>query len=290
MRRSTILRPAWIIYLGIFLLPILFGDVNAQEVEKTAVRLKLDYTKVMDGQSYLDIKAIARIDGQMTDVPDISLEVYYEFEEEEFPLGTTKTDMNGKSRFLLPSLKEIKADSSNTYTLGIGFNGNDLYKRASKTVEFKDAKIATTLFTKDSINYIQAILTDVFLNEPIAEQSLRVQVKRLINPLRIGEEFNYTDENGTVIVPVEYGIPGIDGQLTLEVVYPDSDEYGTVKAVVEAPYGVPVVKDTTFDERTLWGPRGKTPYFILIFTIFLIVATWGPIIYLIRNLYKISKS
>ena len=290
MRRSTILRPAWIIYLGIFLLPILFGDVNAQEVEKTAVRLKLDYTKVMDGQSYLDIKAIARIDGQMTDVPDISLEVYYEFEEEEFPLGTTKTDMNGKSRFLLPSLKEIKADSSNTYTLGIGFNGNDLYKRASKTVEFKDAKIATTLFTKDSINYIQATLTDVSLKKPIAEQSLRVQVKRLINPLRIGEEFNYTDENGTVIVPVEYGIPGIDGQLTLEVVYPDSDEYGTVKAVVEAPYGVPVIKDTTFNERTLWGPRGKTPYFILIFTIFLIVATWGPILYLIRNLYKISKS
>ena len=290
MRRTAIIIPVWVFYLGIFILPVFFGNVTAQEVEKTAVRLKLDYTKVMDGQSYLDIKAIARIDGQMTDVPDISLEVYYEFEEEEFPLGTAKTNMNGKSRFLLPSLKEIKADSSNTYTLGIGFNGNDLYKRASKTVEFKDAKIATTLFTKDSINYIQAILTDVFLNEPIAEQSLRVQVKRLINPLRIGEEFNYTDENGTVIVPVEYGIPGIDGQLTLEVVYPDSDEYGTVKAVVEAPYGVPVIKDTTFNERTLWGPRGKTPYFILIFTIFLIVATWGPIIYLIRNLYKISKS
>lgn len=290
MRRTAIIIPVWVFYLGIFILPVFFGNVTAQEVEKTAVRLKLDYTKVMDGQSYLDIKAIARIDGQMTDVPDISLEVYYEFEEEEFPLGTAKTNMNGKSRFLLPSLKEIKADSSNTYTLGIGFNGNDLYKRASKTVEFKDAKIATTLFTKDSINYIQATLTDVSLKEPIAEQSLRVQVKRLINPLRIGEEFNYTDETGTVIVPVEYGIPGIDGQLILEVVYPDSDEYGTVKAVVEAPYGVPVVKDTTFDERTLWGPRGKTPYFILIFTIFLIVATWGPIIYLIRNLYKISKS
>jgi hypothetical protein len=290
MKSSTIVRPAWIIYLGIFLLPIFFGNVTAQEVEKTAVRLKLDYFKVMDGQSYLDIKAIARIDGQMTDVPDISLDVYYEFEEEEFPLGTTKTNMNGKSKFLLPPLKEMKADSSNTYILGIGFNGNDLYKRASKTVEFKDAKIATKLFTKDSINYIQATLTDVFLKEPIAEQSLRVQVKRLINPLRIGKEFNYTDENGTVIVPVEYGIPGIDGQLTLEVVYPDSDEYGTVKAVVEAPYGVAVVKDTTFNDRTLWGPRGKTPYFILIFTIFLIVATWGPIIYLIRNLYKISKS
>ncbi len=290
MKSSTIARHAWIICLGIFLLPVFYWNVNAQEVEKTAVRLKLDYTKVVDGQSYLDIKAIARIDGQMTDVPDISLEVYYEFEEEEFPLGTAKTNMNGKSRFLLPSLKEIKADSTNTYTLGIGFSGNDLFKRASKTVVFKDAKIATTLFTKDSINYIQATLTDVILQEPIVDQSLRVQVKRLINPLRIGEEFNYTDEDGTIIVPVENGIPGIDGLLILEVVYPDSDDYGTVKAVVEAPYGVPVVKDTSFNERTLWGPRGKTPYFILIFTIFLIVATWGPIIYLIRNLYKISKS
>ncbi len=290
MKSSTIVRPAWIIYLGIFLLPIFFGTLTAQEVEKTAVRLKLDYTKVIDGQSYLDIKAIARIDGQMTDVPDITLEVYYEFEEEEFPLGNTRTDMNGKSRYLLPPLKEIKADSSNTYILGIGFNGNDLFKRASKTVEFKDANIATTLFTKDSINYIQATLTDVLLQEPIVDQSLRVQVKRLINPLRIGKEFNYTDEDGTIIVPVEYGIPGIDGQLILEVVYPDSDDYGTVKAVVEAPYGVAVVKDTTFNERTLWGPRSQTPYFILIFTIFLIVATWGPIIYLIRNLYKISKS
>ncbi len=290
MKNSTIVIPAWIICLSIFMFPVFSGQGYAQEVEKTAVRLKLDYTKVMDGQSYLDIKAIARIDGQMTDVPDITLEVYYEYGEEEFPLGTSKTNMNGKSRYLLPPLKDIQADSTNTYTLGISFNGNDLFKRASKTVAFKDAKITTRLFTKDSINYIQANLSDVLLQEPIVDQSLRVQVKRLINPLRIGEEFNYTDEGGTIIVPVEEGIPGIDGKLTIEVVYPDSDDYGTVKAAVEAPYGIPVVKDTTFNDRTLWGPRSKTPYFILFFTIFLIVVTWGPILYLIRNLYKISKS
>ncbi len=290
MKSAAIKFWAWMIYLGIFMLPLVNGHAWAQDSEKTAVRLKFGYTKVMDGQSYLDIKAIARIDGQMTDVTDITLEVYYEFEEEEFALGTTRTNMNGKSRFMLPPLNKIKADSTNTYTLGIGFGGNDTFKRASKTVIFKDARIATKLITKDSTNYIQATLTDVYTQEPIVDQSLRVQVKRLINPLRIGEEFNYTDEDGTIIVPVENGIPGIDGQLILEVVYPDSDDYGTVKAAVEAPYGVPVVKDTSLDDRTLWGPRSKTPYFILFFTIFLIVVTWGPIVYLVRNLYKISKS
>ena len=279
-----------LVFLGVFLLPLYVGSLMAQDGKKTAVRLKVDYTKVMDGQSYLDIKAIARIEGQMSDVPDIALEVYYEYEDEEFSLGSTKTNMSGKSRFLLPPLKQISADSTNTYTLGISFDGNDLFKRASKTVSFRDANITTELYTKDSTNYIQATLTDAILQEPIAEQSLRVQIKRLINPLRIGKEFNYTDENGTIIVPVEDGIPGVDGQLTLEVVYPESDDYGTVKAIVEAPYGVPIVDESTYNERTLWSTRNKTPYFILIFTIFLIVVTWGPIFYLIRNLFKISKS
>ena len=69
MKSAAIKFWAWMIYLGIFMLPLVNGHAWAQDSEKTAVRLKLDYTKVMDGQSYLDIKAIARIDGQMTDVP-----------------------------------------------------------------------------------------------------------------------------------------------------------------------------------------------------------------------------
>ncbi|NNL38266.1 MAG: hypothetical protein HKO75_00255 [Flavobacteriaceae bacterium] len=119
---------------------------------------------------------------------------------------------------------------------------------------------------------------------------MRVQVQRLIRPLKIGEDFNYTDKNGIILVPVEAGIPGPDGILTLEVVLADSDDYGTVKAITKAPYGVPIVRDNSFNERSLWAPRDRTPYFILIFTILLLILTWGPIMYLIRNLYKIYKS
>ncbi|WP_420321178.1 hypothetical protein [Flagellimonas sp.] len=290
MRNVSFLRYIFFIGLAILLLPLQSEVVYAQTTKKNTVRLKLDYVKVMNEQGYLNIKAIARIDKQMTDVPHIDLEVYYEFEDEEFPLGNTRTNMSGKSRFMLPSLGDIKADSTNTYTLGIAFGGNDSFKRASKTVSFKDANIATNLFTKDSVNYIEATLTDAVTNLPIAESSLKVQVERLINPLPIGEEFNYTDENGTIVVPVEEGIPGMDGNLKLEVVLSDSDDYGTVKAMAEAPYGVAIVEESTFDERTLWGPRSKTPIFILLFTFFLILATWGPILYLVRNLYRITKS
>ena len=273
----------------IFLSAIMVSGLYAQE-KKNRIRIKADYTKVMDGRSYLDIKVISRIDRSMVDVPDLDLEVYYEYEYEEFPLGKVKTDMSGKSRFMLPPLSEMKADSTGMYTLGVSFAGNDEFRRGSKTASFKDARIETQLETRDSTNYVLATLIDSGTESPIPDVSLRVQVQRLIRPLRIGEEFNYTDENGTVFVPVEAGIPGLDGFLNIEVVLPESDEYGTVKAIVEAPYGVPIIQDTTFNERTLWAPRDRTPVFILVFTILLIAVTWGPILYLIRNLYKISKS
>jgi hypothetical protein len=265
-------------------------NLSAQTAKKNRVRLKVNYTKVMNAPGYLDIGAVARIEKQMTEIPNLDLEVYYEYEEEEVSLGTTRTNMSGKSIFVLPSLETIKSDSTETYTLGVSFGGNDYFNKASRSVSFKDADINTELITEDSTNYIKATLTDAVTKIPLAENSLTVQVKRLINPLVVGEEFNYTDENGTIFVPVEAGIPGLDGILTLEVVLPDSDDYGTVKAVVEAPYGVPIVEDTSFDERSLWGPRNRTPIFILFFTFFLIAVTWGPIAYLIRNLYKISKS
>jgi hypothetical protein len=289
MKRQQSIKSALGLALCIFLSATLISGLLAQD-KKNSVRIKADYFKVMEGQSYLDIKVISRIDRSMEDVPGIDLEVYYEYEYEEFPLGTAKTDMSGKSRFMLPALSTMKADSTGVYTLGVSFAGNDDFKRGSRTVVFKDAQIITELEQRDSINYIRATLTDTGTGLPVQDVSLRIQVQRLLRPLRIGEEFNYTDENGTVFVPVEGGIPGLDGLLNIEVVLPESDEYGTVKAVIEAPYGTPIVQDTTFYERTLWAPRDRTPIFILVFTILLIVVTWGPIVYLIRNLYKISKS
>ena len=112
----------------------------------------------------------------------------------------------------------------------------------------------------------------------------------MFRSLSIGEDSYNTDQDGTILVPVEEGIPGVDGNLTFEVVLEDSDDYGTVKALVHAPIGVPVVNESTFDERTMWSPRTKTPYFLLIFPNLVIFTMWSFIIYLIINLFKIQKS
>ena len=143
---------------------------------------------------------------------------------------------------------------------------------------------------KDSINYVSAKLLDVMTDSSVAEAALDVRVDRLFRPLRIGDTSFETDENGEIEVAIEDGIPGVDGNLKLEVVLNESDDYGTVIASVVAPIGTVIVDESTFDQRTMWSPRGKTPIFLLTLTYSFIFVVWGIFIYLFINLVRIFKS
>jgi len=267
-----------------------FNKIYAQEAEKNVLRIAADYVKIMDGEIYFDIKTTARINKQNMVVPKIELTLLNEVGDEEIQLGKGITNMEGEYKFVLKSIDEIKPDSSDTYNVVVSFKGNDLYNEASKSISFKDALIKAHMITKDSTHFVSAILIDASSGSPVADQPLFVRVQRLFRPLNIGEDSNNTDQEGIVLVPVEKGIPGVDGNLTLEVVLEESEAYGTVKALVNAPIGVPVVDESTFDERTMWSPRNKTPYFLLLIPNLIIFGMWSFIIYLIINLFKIQKS
>ncbi len=290
MKGPMNIRFIFLVLLGVFLSSTLLQNVHAQETKKNRVRLKAEYVKIMDDASYLEIKASSKVNKKNVDVSHIELSVSSETEDDEINLGTVSTNMHGKTRFVIKNLNDIQSDSTNTYNFNISFKGNDAFKKASKSISIKDATIKAGIITKDSINYISATLSDTVKDSLLTDELVDVQIQRLFRPLKIGKEFNSTDNTGTVIVPIEEGIPGVDGNLTLEVVLKDHDEYGTVKALVNAPLGTPIVDESTFDERTLWSPRNKTPIFILIFTNILIFSIGGIILYLIINLFKINKS
>jgi len=275
---------------GLLLFSTSFQSLHAQKVKKEKVRLKAQYIKIMDGEIYLNIKVTARVKRKNIKVSNIDLTIYNKVNNKKIKVGETTTNIDGESKFVFKSLNSIKPDSTNTYNLVILFKGNDIFKKAKKNIVFKDVNIRAKFITKDSINYISATLIDTNKDSLVGNQSLTVQVQRIFQPLFIGEEFIITDENGTILVPIEEGIPGIDGNLTFEVVLNDSDNFGTVKAIVEAPIGVPIVDESTFDQRTMWSPRNKTPLFLLILPNLLIFSIWGLIIYLITNLFKITKS
>ena len=290
MKNQLKFRFIFLALVSLSFLLVSFQNIYAQEVKKNKVRLKADYIKVIGGDSYFDIAATSKIKKQNIKVSNIDVIIYNELEDERVKIGSATTNMDGKSRFVLKDFNALQSDSTNFYNIKISFKGNDAFKKAKKSISFKNADIEAKIITKDSINYITARLTDASTNLPIIDESLTVQVQRLFRPLGIGEEFNNTDEDGTIIVPIEKGIPGVDGDLTFEVVLNDSDDYGTVKALFTTPLGTPIIDESTFNKRTLWSPRNKTPIFILIFTNVLIISIWCIFVYLIINLFKISKS
>lgn len=285
MRNQYIARHFFLVVLSVFLCTSSF----AQKAKKDKVRLKAQYVKIMNAEVYFDIQATAKVNDENVNVSKIELVVYNLVGDEQVELGKTTTNMQGKSRFTIKDFNSIKPDSTNTYNIDISFDGNDNFSGASKSISFKNANIDAKLVTIDSINYVTATLVNKLTDSVIIGQFLKVQIQRLFKPLLI-EEFNETDENGTILVPIPEGIPGVDGKIAIEVVLSDSDEFGTVKAIVNAPIGKPIVDESTFDERTMWSPRSKTPLFLLIFPNLLTFAIWGIIIYLITNLFKISKS
>jgi len=284
----------FIAILSVLLVSPAFQSINAQDkkekkVKKSKVRLKAKYLKIMDGDVLLDFSASSKIKRTNIKVKNIELTVYNTTDDAKTVLGKVITNANGKATFTVKGgIKNLVADATGFYNIGVSFKGNDQFKKAKKSISFKNATILAKLVTKDSVNYISA--TFKVGDSAIAGQDLIVQVDRLFKPLTIGDEFHQTDDNGTILVPIEAGIPGINGILNLEVVLADHDDYGNIKAVVNAPIGKVIVDESTFNDRTMWSPRSKTPIFLLIFPNLLILGIWSLIIYLFINLFKISKN
>lgn len=265
------------------------NDLYAQN-KKNRARINADYVKVIGGEHYLNIKASARIDKQTVEVSHINLSILLELNDEEIEIGKTTTNASGISKFIIEDFGKLQPDSLGVYHLLVSFDGNDSFKKTSKEVSFKNADIEAKWVVKDSVNYVNARLIDTKLDSALADIPLVVRVDRLFRPLKIGEDFYDTDDDGQIEVAVPEGIPGVDGNLKLEVVLSESDDYGTVIAQLIAPIGTVIVDESTFDQRTMWSPRGKTPIFLLTLTYSFIFIVWGIFIYLFINLVRIIKS
>ncbi|MDN3643695.1 hypothetical protein QWY87_13340 [Lutimonas halocynthiae] len=286
----------WNITSFVFLLIVVsfqFSTINSSlfaQAKKNKARINADLVNIIGGEKYLNIKASARINKKTVEVSNIELTIYQELNDQEIELGKTTTDGSGISKFKIENFNSLEADSTGIYNLSVSFPGNDAFKKASRSVSFRKASIKANWIVKDSINYVSAKLLDVMTDSSVAEAALDVRVDRLFRPLRIGDTSFETDENGEIEVAIEDGIPGVDGNLKLEVVLNESDDYGTVIASVVAPIGTVIVDESTYDQRTMWSPRGKTPIFLLTLTFSFIFVVWGIFIYLFINLVRIFKS
>jgi len=284
MKANLKARFAALILFG-FCSLIFIPQVNAQN-EKAKPRLSVEYHKTTGEPASIFVKGKFKGEDGYEPTVNLDVNIYKVITEDSLAfLGTVTTNAKGEANYTLP---EEQNDTALEHYYVVKVEDNDKFKDADSDLMFMDASLTAEIIEEDSIKYVVAQLLDADGN-PIEGQSLKVKVRRLFAPLTIGESSYDTDEDGSIMVEIEDPIPSKSGVLTFEVVL-ESDDYGIVKAVFDAPIGVVIADLDTFDKRTMWSPPGKTPLFIFVFANIIILGIWIVIVLLIRNIIKIKKS
>lgn len=274
-----------IILLALFVCSAAFAQSTKQKARVSAL-----YTKVMNEDSFISLSAKYKTKSGIEPATDVVFNVYRSVSSDSLVyIGKAKTSADGKAKFGI-DLGEIKgAEPGTVFSYIVKIENNDRFEDNETTVRFSEANLTAVLQTSDGVSQIKATLTDASSN-PLPGQPINVGLKRMYGLLQMGEESYQTDESGSVLVPVIDSMPGIDGKLAYEVALNESDTYGTVKAIVRSATGIPIRDQSTFDQRTMWSPPLKAPLYLLTFPNLIILGVWIPLIILIFNLYRISKS
>ncbi len=303
MIKSVISRSKSVILIFMGVLAFFGNDAYGQG-DKTSARLTVEHVKIMNENSSLNIKAIFKGEEGYEPCENLNFTIYKINEVEEISeedseavseedseavseekIGEVKTNQEGKASFVIPSQFVTPLA---TYSIRI--ENSDIYKDNEEDVTVMDANLEASVEEIDSVYHIKARFVSVE-NGPLAEQTLKVGLKRLFGSLSIGEDDSYeTDEDGAILVPIEDGLTGVDGKLTFQVTLKGNDDYGTIIAFVKSDIGVPVKDESTFYQRTLWSPPTKTPILLLILPNVILFGIWGILVLLVINLFKIYKS
>jgi len=260
------------------------------QVDKIKARVSVQYNKIMNQESFISISAKYKGENGFEPATNVEFHAYQKISEDSLlHLGTVTTNTFGAAKFPLSENQNSITSVDSNFTFLVRIENDPKFSDAETELTISDANLVAGIETVDSVNQITATLTDA-TGQPLAGQPLRVQLQRMFGPLSIGEESYETDENGAITVPIEEPMPGINGVLTFEIVLNESDEYGTVKAIIDAPIGIPIADHSTYDKRTMWSPPSKTPYYLLIFPNLIILGVWVPILILIINLSRISRA
>ena len=270
-------------------LVVLFGlSISTIEAQTKKLKPRFSVEFFNDGSSQvLNISGKYKEKRKFKMASGLNLKVYTLSETDSLiSIGQGKLNQSGKLKFdVAPVFNNPQED----YRFKVVFAGNDKFKKSTKSISVKPASLKSKLIENENHYSIQATLTDMNDN-PIEGQELKVQLQRLFAPLPVDNEIHFTDENGMIVVPITSKMPGIDGELQYEVVLNESDDYGTIKSVINAKIGSEIKDLSTFDERTMWSPPSKAPWVDLIVPNLLIIGIWGTLIILVINLFKISKN
>lgn len=250
----------------------------------------VEFTGVQKGDGTVDLKAVFRAKiskGVVRNLVGLKVEFFSGTDSAEQKVGEAETNLFGTAAFTVPAEKVV-TDAEGKVNFSARFAGNKKYESAEETFGVKKGRLIITPVKGDSSFSVTVKLVDLSTGTetPVAATDLGVFVKRLINPLKVGE--GTTDDNGEVSVDVPAKLPGdAKGNITILAKIDENETFGNLEASVSQPWGLPVSDKLESQPRALWSAH--PPLWMLITFIVLMTAVWGHYIVIVYELFRLRK-
>ena len=263
-----------------------------QDDQKAGVRMELSYFQLREDSSYLTVKVQTRVDRQYQPVTGVIINLFLNEQSRSGMMGNITTDQEGRGIFILPPKFYTAKDTLSRLNFMARLMNDPVYQDRISSLEIQKASIR--IIPIDSSKQISVSLTQIdSLNNhfPVEGVAIKCYVQRMFSQLSIGEEFNFTNENGEVLIEFPGDLPGDDsGNVELIVGVEEDDNFGNILVTSTLPWGSELFKhEDTFDQRTMWSSREKTPVYLLIWPNLMLLSVWGVIVYLLLQLRKIHR-
>ena len=294
MRKSIHRISFSLVALLILLMP---GQIKAQPDSTTKPAAKeattysplIAFVSVQKNDNSVDLKTTvqAKINGTLTKLPGLKIEFTIGTDSAAKKLGEVVTDSRGIAMFNCKA-DQLVLDTGGRLNFKATFAGKDSIEAAEEVVAVKRARLEISPEKNDSLFIVKLKLIDLSTGAEtaVSETDLGVFVKRLFNPLKLGE--GKTDDAGEATIEIPKDLPGdAKGNITLIGKLEENDVYGNLEASVVQKWGTPVSDELKELPRALWSSH--PPIWMLITFIVLMTAVWGHYIVIIFELFRLRK-
>lgn len=257
--------------------------------EASLISPSVELISVQKSDNTIDLKAAlrAKVKGTFYILPLLKITFIQVTDTAEKVLGFVISDKLGKAVFNVKA-DQLITDKEGKLQYKAVFAGNKQMDPADAEITIKRARLEITPVKEDSLLTVKVKLIDVGTGTEIQvpETALGIFVKRLFNPLKIGE--GTTDENGEATVEIPNNLPGdAKGNITLMVKLDENETYGNLEASVEQKWGIPVSDLNENHVRTLWS--SDPPIWMLVTFIILMTVVWGHYIVIVFQMLRLRK-
>jgi len=282
--------------MGLILMTLLLAGTVciAQDSTKKELQLNVAYYQTQNNIPYVLVTTKTKIERKFIGVKDLKVNVYLNEVSDSNLLESFQSDITGEERIYIPTSFKGVWDATSSLTFIAVTAANKEFDETKSEAAITKAKIEIDTSRTDEAKNITVSVKELQNGEwvPAKGVELKIAVKRSIGNLPIGDEESYTtDSTGSVTAEFKRDslLGNNKGNFILVARTEDNEKFGNLFAEKNVNWGVAPIFDNSFDQRSLWATRSKTPIWLLGLAGSIIAGVWGTIIYLILQMIKIRK-